>query len=188
MLRRTHGQSIVEMAFILPLLLLVLFGIMEFGYYIYAYSTVSQAARNAAETASQLPPYQSWLDYNGVAPGGVPYRADRCLDTIYRAVESDATLFGGDINAGRDIVNYVQIRYPGGGQTRNLSDRGPIEVTITYPVQGITPLYQLLGLQNNISLKVTQRRSIESLGVDPSRPAGVACAKDVDDWRKINGL
>jgi hypothetical protein len=176
------------MAFVLPVLLFVLFGIMEFGYYIFAYSSVSQAARNAAETASQLPPHQGWLDYAGAgtAPGGVAYRADKCVDAIYRAVESDATLFDGGVNQGRDIINYVQISYPNGGDTRNLNDRGPIEITITYPVRGITPLYQLVGLEGNLSLKVTQRRSIESLGVDPSRPQGVACAKNIADWNELN--
>lgn len=191
--RRTHGQSIVEMAFVLPILLVILFGIMEFGYYIYAYSTVSQAARNAAETASQLPPHQGWLNYagSGTAPGGVPYRADKCVDAIFRAVESDSTLFNsGGVNGNNAIASfqYVTISYPGGGATRNLDDRGPIEVTVQYPVRGITPLYQLLRLEGRITLKVTQRRSIESLGIDPSRPQGVACAKDINDWKFLNGV
>lgn len=187
MLRRTNGQSIVEMAFVLPVLLMVLFGIMEFGYYIYAYSSVSQAARNGAEAASLLPPHETWLNYNGTPPEGVPFRADKCVDAVYRAVESDATLFGGGINQGRNIINYVTIRYPNGAASRNLDQRGPIEVTINYPVRGITPLYQLLGLEGNISLRVTQRRSLEGLGVDPSRGQGVACAKDVADWKFLNG-
>jgi|GEM_PF-466646 len=190
MSRRSSGQSVVEMAFVLPVLLIVLFGIMEFGFYIYAYSSVSQAARNAAEVAAQLPPYQGWLNYAsaGVPGGAIPYRADRCVNAIFAAAESDATLFGGGVNGGRNLAStqFVQISYPNGGQTRNLRDRGPIEVTIRYPVRGITPLFRLLGLEDQITMVVTQRRSIENLGVDPSQPRSIACAKDLDDWNELN--
>lgn len=186
MSRRTRGQSIVEMAFVLPVLLILIFGIMEFGYYIYAYSTVSQAARNAAEAAAQLPPYQSWLDYESAPPADARYpgfTGDSCVRTIIDAATSDATLFRGEINAGRNLADYVDIRYPT-PNTRNLNDRGPIEVTVSYPVTGITPLFQLLnfGDNGNLNITITQRRSLENLGVDPSTPRGVACAQDVDDF------
>jgi Flp pilus assembly protein TadG len=175
------------MAFVLPVLLLVLFGIMEFGYLIFAYSSVSQAARNAAEAAAQLPPYQSWLAYKsqtGLAnyPG---FRADSCVNAIYSSAESDRTLFS-------DISNYIAITYPNdsvGNDTRNLDDRGPIEITIAYPVTGITPLFSMLrlgGSTGTVTLTVTQRRSIESLGIDPAKPGGSACAKDIADWHVKN--
>ncbi len=187
MSRHTRGQSIVEMAFVLPMLLVLLFGIMEFGYYIYAYSTVSQAARNAAEAAAQLPPHQSWLDYEEAPPGDARYpgfMGDSCVRTIIRSATSDGTLFRGTINEGRNLADFVEIRYPNGSNTRNLRDRGPIEVTVRYPVSGITPLFQLLqiGDEEGITLEVTQRRSIENLGVDPTTPRGVACAENVEDF------
>jgi len=190
--RRHSAQSIVEMAFVMPFLLLVLFGIMEFGYVIYAYSTVSQAARNGAEAAAQVPPYESWLNYRQNPPGDGDYpgfRGDNCVNTIMAAVETDTTLFNGGINQGRNVVDFVTISYPNGGDTRNLRDRGPIEVTIDYPVTGITPLFQLLrfgGSTGTINLRVTQRRSLENLGVDPTRPAGMACARDMAEWRELN--
>jgi Flp pilus assembly protein TadG len=175
------------MAFVLPVLLFVLFGIMEFGYLIFAYSTVSQATRNAAESAAQLPPYQTWLAYKtqtGLAnyPG---FRADSCVNAVYSSAESDQTLF-------TNISNYIAVSYPNdtaNNDTRNLEDRGPIEVTISYPVTGITPLFNLLrigGSSNTITLSVTQRRSLENLGVDPSKPGGSACAKDIADWQAKN--
>lgn len=174
------------MAFVLPVLLLVLFGIMEFGYILYAYSTVSQAARNAAEAAAQLPPYQSWLAYKdkttGLPAGYTGFTQDACVRTIYVAAQSDQTLFEG-------ITNNMTISYPNGEDTRNLVDRGPVEVTINYRVSGLTPLFNLFRLGNGdgtINLQVTQRRSIESLGKDPSKPNGAACAKDVADWQTIN--
>lgn len=47
-----QGQAMVEMALVLPLLLLLLFGIIEMGRVGYAYITVSNAARSAARVAS----------------------------------------------------------------------------------------------------------------------------------------
>jgi hypothetical protein len=149
---------------------------------------VSQAARNAAEAAAQLPPYRSWLAYKTNPPADARFpgfTGDSCVGTIINAATSDATLFGGAINSGRNLADFVDITYPVTGRdTRNLNDRGPIEVTITYQVQGITPLFQLLnvGDGNGITIKVTQRRSIENLGVDPTTPRGVACAENVEDF------
>jgi hypothetical protein len=184
--RQARGQSIVEMAFVLPILLIVLFGIIEFGWMIFAYSTVSQAARNGAEAAAQLPPYQSWMDLRTTSPTGYEYRADDCVNAILTAIETDLTIIGSGANGQRPMADFVNINYPRGATTRNLDDRGPIEVTITYPVNGLTPLWNLLGMPDGITMRVTQRRSIENLGRDPTRIQGVACAADMNEWKKLN--
>lgn len=186
---RTTGQSIVEMAFVLPLLLALLFGIMELGYIVFAYSTVSQAARNGAEAAAQLPPFATWLGYKDSAPNDSDYpgwRGDPCVNAVLAAVETDTTIFGGTRNENRNVVDYVTIRYPNGGDTRNLNQRGPIEVSISYPVRGITPLFQFLNIDDGtVTLRVTQRRSLENLGMDPTKPRGVACAENMADYREL---
>lgn len=180
------GQSIVEMALLLPVMLIVIFGIIEFGYLIFAYSMVSQAARNGAEAAAQLPPHQTWLDLRNNPPSNYPgFTADACVRGIMEAIRSDVVLFDGQANEGRRIEDYVIIRYPNGGQTRNLNDRGPIEIEINYPVRGITPLFDMIGLNGTLNLRVVQRRSLENLGVDPTNPRGVACARDVADWQDL---
>jgi Flp pilus assembly protein TadG len=46
--RRRPGQSLVEFALILPVLLLIFMGIVDFGRVIYAYNSVSNAAREGA--------------------------------------------------------------------------------------------------------------------------------------------
>lgn len=187
MSRRTRGQSLVEMAFMLPLLLVLLFGIIEFGWLIFAYSTVSQATRNAAETAAQLPPHQSWIDLSKTgAPGYPGLRADDCMNSIFTAVERDTTVIG---SSESELVNYVTISYPNGPNSRNLQQRGPIEVTIRYPVRGLTPLFNLVGIgdgSGTVTLQVTQRRSLQNLGADPTNVKGVACARDVQDWKDLN--
>jgi hypothetical protein len=50
--REAHrGQTLVEFALVLPLLVLILVGIFDFGRAIYAYNTVSNAAREGARLA-----------------------------------------------------------------------------------------------------------------------------------------
>src|SRR5262245_59675086 len=43
--KRQSGQSMVEMALLLPFLLFVTLGIIDMGWYIFGYATVYQAAR-----------------------------------------------------------------------------------------------------------------------------------------------
>lgn len=49
--RDARGQSLTEFALILPVLLLVIFGVLDFGRAIYAYNAVSNAAREGGRTA-----------------------------------------------------------------------------------------------------------------------------------------
>lgn len=208
-MRRQHsGQSLVEMAFVAPVLIVILFGIIDIGYLIFAFATVSQGARAGAEKAAQLPPYPSWLAYATNSPGDPEFaniNQDGCVRTIVAAVREDSVLFRGEaeggINSGRNIgassgggLQYITITYPNGANTRNLNDRGPVEVTVRYPVRPLTPLFDLLQIgtaraadgSRAIEMTITVRRSIENLGVDPNTPNGVACAKDMDDWLLLN--
>jgi Flp pilus assembly protein TadG len=49
--REERGQTLVEFALILPILVLVLFGILDLGRAVYAYSTINNAAREAGRLA-----------------------------------------------------------------------------------------------------------------------------------------
>ncbi len=49
---RTSAQSVVELALMLPLLTLLLVGLIEFGFLLYAHVQVSSAVREAARAAS----------------------------------------------------------------------------------------------------------------------------------------
>ena len=48
---RSRGQSLVEFAFIIPLILLVLFGILDLGRGVFAYNTLAESARQANRLA-----------------------------------------------------------------------------------------------------------------------------------------
>jgi hypothetical protein len=147
------------MALMLPLLLLILFGIIDLGYYIYSYGTIYQAARNGTEKAAELPPYPS-----KISPS--LNTGDDCVNAILRATETGAVLFP-------DIANSVQLSYP--NNTRALGE--PIQVEITYNIQPLTPLFRFVafGNQGVMTVHVQARRSIESLGDNPNYANGVAC-------------
>jgi hypothetical protein len=51
MQRSERGQSLVEFALILPILVLLLVGILDFGRAVYAFNTVNNAARQGARLA-----------------------------------------------------------------------------------------------------------------------------------------
>lgn len=164
MQRRTRGQSIVEMALILPLLLMILFGIIDLSYYIYGYSTIYQAARNGSEAAAQLPPFQSRLD----AEPAVRLQDD-CISKILAEVQKGAPMF-----SGLGDVNNVQISYPGSGG-RALGQ--PISVAVTYNIEPLTPLFRFVMFGNNgrMTVRTTAQRSIESMGNNPTYANGIAC-------------
>ena len=49
-MQRSDGQGLVEYALVLPVFLLITFGIMEFGFLFLQYSTIANAAREGART------------------------------------------------------------------------------------------------------------------------------------------
>lgn len=51
-LRRENGQSLVELALILPIIVLLLFGTVEFGRVFYSYITVTSAVREGVRQAA----------------------------------------------------------------------------------------------------------------------------------------
>lgn len=51
-IRNKRGQGMVELALVLPLLLLLLAGIMEFGQVMHQYLVVTEAAREGARSAA----------------------------------------------------------------------------------------------------------------------------------------
>ena len=57
--RKEKGQGLVELAIILPLLLIILLGTIDFGRVFYAYVTITNASREGARYGSLHP---LWID------------------------------------------------------------------------------------------------------------------------------
>lgn len=69
----TSGQSLIELALLLPLLFFLLAGMVEFGFLFYSYLTALDLTREAARFASAR-------DYRELNPPNVPDPNDACED------------------------------------------------------------------------------------------------------------
>lgn len=127
---RTPGQAMTEFALILPLLLLLIFGVMELGRLLVIYSSVHAASREAGRYAAAA----------GEVSAGVPYYLD--ATGIQNAAKRVAILVG---------IKSVTITYDHGPGTStftpamagdvSLRDRVNVLVTADYkPMLGLTPL------------------------------------------------
>lgn len=133
--RNQRGQSLVEMAFVLPFLVLMLLGTVEFGYYVYTYSELENATRRASEFASKTPPFSS---------------GDKCAelaknDALTNVFLSDKT------------DTEITVRRLG---PRKMGEQ--IEVVTTYQGQFLTSVAQQ-WFGDELSFEFTSRRTITSV-------------------------
>lgn len=159
------GQSMVEMALLLPFMLLIIFGIIDLGWYIFGYATVYQAARNGAEKAAEIPPHLTKIS---------PLKADdTCVKAILLATKDGTPeVMFTDIASGTN-GNTIAISYPSG--KRALGE--PIQISLVYNIQPLTPVWRFVtfGSQGTMRVQMATRRSIESLGDNPNAVSLVAC-------------
>lgn len=135
-----RGQSLVEFALVLPVLLLVFMGILDFGRAIFAYNSLSNAAREGARVAI--------VDQTVV--GGVPVGATEAAN--------QATGLGLDPSDVNDVlVSYLLPDLSGACPSRALACVA--EVTVRYQYNAITPI--IGALIGPIDLAATTRLAIE---------------------------
>lgn len=158
-LKHKPGQSMVEMALLLPFILMLIFGIIDMGWYIFGYATVYQAARNGAEKAAEAPPYQTKVNPLN--------RSDECVLSILGATrEGVPEVMFTDIVSNTN-GNSFSITYP----NANKRDLGqPIQINLTYNIQPLTPFWRFItfGNQGTMRVQMATRRTIESLGDSPN--------------------
>ncbi|TDL41385.1 TadE/TadG family type IV pilus assembly protein [Arthrobacter nitrophenolicus] len=99
---KEKGAVAVEMAILLPLLLLILMGIMEFGRVFNVQISLTHAAREGARHAA-IHHHKSTLDVEGTALGAAP-----SLDNLTVAVEHDAD----SCSSGSDVQVTTRVDLP----------------------------------------------------------------------------
>jgi hypothetical protein len=188
---KAEGQSIVEMALLMPFLLMVLFGIIEFGYYIYNFSTVYQAARNGAEVAAGAPPHPEYVSPVRTPPYIQDDETD-CIDSIIAAsldtfaLEDENTLEREQVTITYPEYAYDPTSDPDSPEFLSPNNRRrigyPIEVTVEYQIEPLTPLWHFVPLGNSgvMTVTATTRRSIEAFDRDPSNPNLSSCKPWID--------
>jgi Flp pilus assembly protein TadG len=144
------GQSITELALLFPVMLAILCGIIDFGYYTFAYATVESAARRGSEQAMKAPPPPN-------TDGSVT--DDYCVAAIRSAARVGTAPL---VFANSDIV----VKYPTASD-QSLYSATPtravgsvIQVQIVYTDTWLSPLGPLFFLSNTFTIRYTSRRSI----------------------------
>lgn len=131
----------VEMALIMPLFVLLTMGIIEFGWYVYSYSELSNAIRRGSEYASKSPPT--------TVSSKDDQTTDLCAKQIKEAISHHT--FMHDVR-----MEDIRIVFP----DKPMRENGvPVEVTVTYSGPWLTPLGNYL-FDNQMPLTFSSRRSI----------------------------
>ena len=157
--RLAKGQSIVELALILPFLIAMTVGTMEVAYYVYTYSELENAARIASERASKTPPFTT---NSGDDNGG-----DKCAVLIKEAATDGVTL-------SNLTYDDITITYPGSSSRK---EGQQIEVRIEYEGELLSPVgRECLG--TFLTFNFASRRTIVSLttpGLNPDCAETTVC-------------
>ncbi|HEX6288005.1 MAG TPA: TadE/TadG family type IV pilus assembly protein [Herpetosiphonaceae bacterium] len=148
MKRLAQGQSIVELALLLPFLILMTIGTMEIGYYVYTYSELENATRRASEWAAKTPPFTVSSSDDNAGDKCAVLIKEHALDGVFL---SDLT------------YNNITISYPS-GSTRNPGKL--IQVQLTYQGEWLSPIGQRF-LGEFLNFNFTARRTIVSTGAPP---------------------
>lgn len=132
-----RGQGLVEFALVLPVFLLLILGIIEFGRLMVTYSSISTASRDAVRYAISV----------GDTPSGIPHYQD-CLGI--RAAAENVALFSDptivialdtDGPGGAAPVEYCQLGKDSDPIEVSLGAR--ISVTVTQIYDPLLPLVEL---------------------------------------------
>lgn len=125
--RCERGTQLVELAIVLPVLLLLLVITAEFGRYFYTYTTLAKATRSGAR-------------YLTTAPGNGSLDGDAKNLVVYGNTEGE----GDPVVAGLDTNNVI-IERTGG----NLSAGMPEKVTVRIEGYDYQPLFNLAGISGD---------------------------------------
>ncbi len=133
-----RGQELVEFALILPLLLLFLFGIIEFGIAVYRYNAIANIGREVARYGSINP--------DSVHPDPAPINThinDEILPRWATAVSIDDLTITPTLTLG-DFINST------------------VNVTVTYQHQFLTgPIIAVVGSGGELTMRTVSTMHLE---------------------------
>ncbi|MBJ6751041.1 TadE family protein [Geomonas anaerohicana] len=152
------GQALVETAIVIPILILLVMGLFEFGRYLYLRNTLTSAARAAVRTAVVTPKYDATLHPGGMASTGKDAHTLACTSDEYKAEDGavyravcDAIYNGIPKNEVVVSVAYTELASPVG-----LSSGDSVSVTISWDkYEAILPL--LIPITNLITAQASMR-------------------------------
>ena len=150
--RHSRGQSLVEFALALPLLILLLMGIFDLGRAVYAYNTIANAAREAVRVGIVD---QTW--------------ARRGCDADARAASVGVNWNADPLDPCRDAEGEIEISFLAptldGTECAAPVELGCYaEVTVGYDFTAATPI--ISNLVGTLHLEATTRQGVEFTNPD----------------------
>jgi Flp pilus assembly protein TadG len=129
---RTRGQSLVEFAVVLPVFLLILSGILDFGFLLYSRMSVISATREGARVAVDAPKTSTVPATQATLQGRIP--------GLVRTRVTDAA--SGGLDTGALVTDVVCVDKVSGTCAFNGSAEAgdSVKVTVHYPYHSIFPL------------------------------------------------
>lgn len=154
--KRSFGQGMVELALVLPLFLLLLYGIFEVGRLIFMYSAVLNASRDAARYAAAADAVMandaSYLEYYKDCDG-IRLRA-RNVSAFVDLSSSSAIVISYDSGPDTTPIENSCEALASSGKTLTLGDR--VNVTVTALFSPIVPMLNI----GELPISSTTTRSI----------------------------
>ncbi|GAB4578394.1 MAG: hypothetical protein Fur0022_11290 [Anaerolineales bacterium] len=166
----SKGQGLLEFALILPLLLLLIWGVIESGRYLFIYISVTNASREAARYGSSVGPGEGdpnlprYIDCGGIR--STAQRVGTIAGVIPNATGVVIEYDGGNVEA------YVPTPTPYGNcgsvveSQVNLGDRIVVEVQVPY-----APLVPLVPFAPTNVGSITARTIIKDVQIATAEPA-----------------
>ncbi|WP_136525521.1 TadE/TadG family type IV pilus assembly protein [Geomonas ferrireducens] len=158
-MNRQKGQAIVETAIILPVLILLIMGLFEFGRYMYLKNTLNNAARAAARTAVVTPKYDATTHKDGMAASATTHTLS-CTDAEFVASPGNGAVYKticesiyNGIPKNEVVVNiaYAELATPAG-----LSAGDSVSVEVTWDkYEAILP--KLIPITNIVTGEASMR-------------------------------
>lgn len=172
--KRESGQSLVEFALVLPIFLLLIMGIIDFGWLFYNYISVANSARNAARIACveydeccvpsdegepKAQPFTLNLESLNVGHEENPLYTEeevRIADTVSNSITGS----GVDKEATRFTINYTYDDDMRGNTLEyKVGDRykGDVTVSVESKIRVLTPVLGVFSddMQYNVAAKST---------------------------------
>lgn len=125
------GSTLAEFAFVLPLLLVMIFGVVDFGRALYAYHFVSDSAREATR----------WASVRGFQCTDLPGACPAKPTDIKNFVVSTAPM-GINVSPSTLIVDAAFVAPPGNGSMCILHNNNPgcaVQVQVSYVFKFVFP-------------------------------------------------
>ncbi|HEY7590571.1 MAG TPA: TadE family protein [Candidatus Limnocylindrales bacterium] len=183
--RGERGQSLVELSLILPVLLLVLFGMMEFGFVFSHHLTLEYATREGARLGSALGAGNDTAPCSGTSPEPVDWQVISAIQRVLTSPGSQVPpsrisqirIFKATAS-GAEVPGLVNVWVPGSGpmvdgerlqfvqsggtgwsacSRQSGTNADSIGISLVYEYRYTTPLGTLMGIAGPARLTISDR-------------------------------